>query len=94
MNPNYVRKRKEHTIVGPYESNVSPVQRPTGNNHYTKLSCNVFSVIVQMLSHEQESCLQMLSLPWKVVSLTPFQWLDIKETNEVWEYLSCMKVTV
>ena len=58
---------------------------------HAKTSC---SVIVQMLSHEQESCLQMLSLPWKVVSLTPFQWLDIKETNEVWEYFSCMKVVI
>ena len=30
MNPNYVRKRKEHAVIGPYETNTGPTTRPSG----------------------------------------------------------------
>lgn len=77
MNPNYVRKRKEHAVIGPYETNTGPTTRP--------------SVIVPMLSQTQENCLQVLSHPWRCTVLTPIEWMDIKQTNDVWEYLACIK---
>ena len=94
MNPNYVRKRKEQSIIGPYEINGSPVQRPSGNQSSFTTSTKRNLVIVPMLSNSQEQCLQVFNHPWRVVTIKSFEWLDIKETNDVWEYFACMKVSV
>ena len=49
-------------------------------------------VIVEMFTNDQKSMLNLFTHPWRVAVVTPTTWLDIKNTNEVWEYLACLKV--
>ena len=50
------------------------------------------SVIVESLSRHHADLLQSLSHPWRVAIFSPTIWHDIKNINEMAEYLSCIQV--
>ena len=79
MNPHFVRKRKDDSICGPYESSKKCL-RP--------------SVIISKLPTDQEIMLNDLTITWRTLTSTPIQWNDINESNNVLEYLTCIKETI
>ena len=106
MNPNFVRKRKDDTIRGPYEPSAPKIYRPSGKNsdHDSSdgpfrtnmmpliISLTYVSVIVESLSRHHADLLQSLSHPWRVAIFSPTIWHDIKNINDMTEYLSCIQV--
>lgn len=76
MNPHFVRKRKDDSICGPYE-NSKKCRRP--------------SVIINKLPKDQEHMLNDLAVSWRALGATGHEWTDIRESNNVLEYLACIK---
>ena len=103
MNPNFVRKRKDDTIRGPYEPSAPKIYRPSGTNQISfgrtrtvveeQYNVKFISVIVESLSRHHADLLQSLSHPWRVAIFSPTIWHDIKNINEMAEYLSCIQVS-
>ena len=76
MNPNFVRKRKDDSICGPYEAQRKSL-RP--------------SVIVNKMPKDQEKMLNDLNILWRALSSTALEWTHIRESNNVMEYINCIK---
>ena len=79
MNPHFVRKRKDDTTVGPYES-ARKISRP--------------SVIINKMPVDQEKLLTDLKLPWQFLNNAPQDMGDIRESNSFIEYIDCIKVGI
>ena len=47
-------------------------------------------VIIESLTRDQDNLLQSLMVPWKVTTLTPTMWIDIK-LGDATEYANCIK---
>jgi hypothetical protein len=77
MNPNFVRKRKDDSICGPYERANPKCPRP--------------SVIVNKMPKDQEKMLNDLAITWRTLCSAPLEWTDIRESNNVLEYIACIK---